>query len=312
MREKNDLIHLYGPVPSRRLGFSLGLDIIPFKTCSLDCIYCQLGRTTKKTVQRRHYFTPSVILHQIQKALDSGKKIDYITFSGSGEPTLNSIIGRLIKDIKKMTSIPVAVLTNSTLISRKNVRKELIDADLVVPSLDAAASEVFITINRPHPSLKLKEIIEGLISFRQESKGSLWLEIMLVKGINDSPRHIQKLIKAIYRMKPDKVQLNTVVRPPAEEFAQALSLKEMERIKKVLNSPCEIIADFRQKEQIPSSQNLEEAVFLMIQRRPVTIADISVTLGKHQNEVVKYTHFLSKKGKIKTVFHKGLTYYEPT
>jgi len=192
-QNKSPALHTYGPVPSRRLGFSLGIDIIPLKTCSLNCIYCQLGPTPKKTTHKKEYFSSSDILAQIRKKLSSGQRIDYITFSGSGEPTLNKALGKLIRDIKKTTSIPAAVLTNSTLLSLKSTREALMDADLVVPSLDAATQEIFVKVNRPHSSLKLEEIIEGLWKFRQEFKGSIWLEIMLVKGVNDSPSHIRKL-----------------------------------------------------------------------------------------------------------------------
>ena len=302
-------MHIYGPVPSRRLGFSLGIDIIPFKTCTLDCIYCQLGPTIQKTIRRREFFSPSEILSQINKKLSSGQKIDYITFSGSGEPTLNLILGQLIREIKKITSVPVAFLTNSTLLSRKNLRKVLIAADLVVPSLDAATQDIFHKINRPYKSLKIKEIINGLSQFRQEFKGSIWLEVMLAKGVNDSLPHIKKLKKAISKIKPDKIQLN---RPPAERFARPLNIKELKKIKNLLEKNCEIITEFDKKEQIPPSENLEDVILTMIQRRPVTLTDISTSLGKHKNEILKYLYFLLKEGKIRPVSHKGLKYYEPS
>jgi len=310
-QNKNSLVHIYGPVPSRRLGFSLGIDIIPFKTCSLDCIYCQLGPTAKKTVRRKECFPYKEILSQIKTKLSSEQRIDYITFSGSGEPTLNESIGKLISEIKKITSIPVAVLTNSTLLTRKSVRKALQAADVVAPSLDAVTQSVFIKINRPHPSLKIKEIIQGLKDFRQEFKGSIWLELMLVKGVNDSPSHLRKLKEVISRIKSDKVQLNTVVRPPAEKYARALNKKDLETIKNILGENCEIIAEFDKKEQSSSSENLGRAILAMIQRRPASLSDISISLGKHNSEIIKYLNPLLKEGKIKLVTHKGTKYYEP-
>jgi wyosine [tRNA(Phe)-imidazoG37] synthetase (radical SAM superfamily) len=309
--DKNQTTHIYGPVPSRRLGFSLGIDIIPFKTCSLNCIYCQLGPTTQKTIRRKEYFSSSEILSQIKKKISSGQRIDYITFSGSGEPTLNTALGKLIREIKKTTSIPVAVLTNGTLLSRKSVRNALMDADLIVPSLDAASLEIFVKVNRPHHSLKLKEIIEGLQKFRKEFKGSIWLEIMLVKGVNDSPSHIRKLKEAIAKIKPDKVQLNTVFRPPTERYARPLNLKDLEKIKKVFGKNCEIIVEFDREAQKSISENLEGAILSLIQRRPATLADISISLGKHKNEIIKYLNFLLEEGKIKSVIHKDLKYFEP-
>jgi len=303
-------MHVYGPVPSRRLGYSLGIDIIPFKACTFDCIYCQLGSTTQKTIKRKKYFSPKKILSAVKKKLDSGLRIDYITFSGSGEPSLNSDIGKLIREIKKITSIPVAVLTNSSLLSRESVRKDLLAADLVVPSLDAATQNTFAKTTRPHSSLRLEEIIEGLEKFRQEFKGSIWLEIMLVKGVNDSPPHLRRLKEATARIKPEKIHLNTVVRPPAEEFARPLSFKELEKIKKLFGKNAEIIAEFDKKAQKPSSEDLEKAIISMIQRRPVTLSDISTSLGVHKNEVMKYLNFLIKEGKIQSASHKGLKYYE--
>lgn len=311
-QDKSPAICIYGPVPSRRLGFSLGIDIIPSKTCSLDCIYCQLGPTTQKTVQRKEYVSWRKILSQIKSVLSSGQRIDYLTFSGSGEPTLNLALGKLIREIKKITSIPVAVLTNSSLLSQKSVRKALMDADLVVPSLDASNQEVFTKINRPHPSLKAEQILEGLKKFRQEFKGSIWLEVMLVKGINDSPSHINTLKEVIKEINPEKVQLNTVLRPPSEKFARPLSLKELEKIKDALGENCEIIAEFKKKKQIPRAENLEAAILSMIRRRPVTLSDISTSLGKNRSEITKHLNLLLQEGKIKLVIHRNLKYYEPT
>ncbi len=311
LKDKESPIYIYGPVPSRRLGFSLGIDILPFKTCTLDCIYCQLGPTPKKTVERKKYFATDSVLAQIERALSSGQRIDYITFSGSGEPTLNTDLGTLIREIKTITDIPVAVLTNSTLLTDEEVRKELSAADLVVPSLDAATQDVFIEVNRPHASLKMEDIIAGLKKFRKEFKGQIWLEIMLVAGINDSPEHIKKLKAAVREIEPDRIQLNTVIRPPAEARAKALSIEELEKIQKNLGKKCTIIADFHRLDQFPQQKNLEEKILSMIHRRPVTLSDISASLGKHRDEVLKYLNILSRKNRIRSVIHKEKTYYEP-
>lgn len=307
-------LHVYGPVPSRRLGFSLGIDILPYKTCTLDCIYCQLGPSPRKTVRRRAYLSPKDIIRQIKKAVKSNVPIDYITFSGSGEPTLNTILGGLIKDIKKFTPIPVAVLTNATLLTRREVRAALQAADLVVPSLDAVAQSVFEKLNRPHPSLKVEAIIEGLKTFKQAFTGLLWLEVMLVKGINDSPAHIQKLKKVVAEIKPDKVQLNTVFRPPAEDYAQPLNQSELEKIKTALDSPhieIDIIAEFTKKTSQAIQANLEAGILSLVKRRPVTLEDMVSVLGKHRDELNKYLDSLLRQGKIKAVRHKNRRYYEP-
>jgi wyosine [tRNA(Phe)-imidazoG37] synthetase (radical SAM superfamily) len=240
----------------------------------------------------------------------SGQRIDYITFSGSGEPTLNVFIGKLIREIKKNTSIPVAVITNSTLLSHKSIRNALSDADLVVPSLDAATQEIFERMNRPHASLKNRQVIEGLKNFRQEFSGKIWLEILLVKGVNDSPGHLKKLKKAISEINPDKIQLNTVVRPPAEKSAIPLSLLELEKIRKFFGNKAEVVAEFDKNQHRPISHDLKNAILAMVTRRPVTLTDMSKSLGKHKNELIKYSHILLKEGKIRLVIHKGKKFYE--
>lgn len=303
-------MHIYGPVPSRRLGYSLGVDILPFKTCSLDCIYCQLGTTKYKIVRRKKFFVCKTILDQIKEVIDSGQHIDYITFSGSGEPTLNTAIGNLIRKIKKSTPIPVAVLTNGTLLFRKSVRDALSLADLVVPSLDAVTQKIFDRINRPHPSLKIEKIIDGLMKFRQKFNGKIWLEILLVKGVNDSPVHIQKLKKVIAEINPDRIHLNTVVRPPADKSACPLSPQELERIRSIFGKKAEVVAEFKKTRHMPGFHDIKEAILSMVARRPVTLSDMSKSLGKHKNELIKYCDFLLKEGKIKLIIHEGKKFYE--
>ncbi|MCP2598129.1 radical SAM protein [Candidatus Aminicenantes bacterium AC-335-L06] len=302
--------YIYGPVPSRRLGFSLGVDLVPFKTCSYDCIYCQLGKTTNKTLERKEYFPEREILVQLKKAISLHQKIDYITFSGSGEPTLNSKIGSLIRKIKKITKIPVAVLTNGSLFYQKELRKELLLADLVIPSLDAVTPEIFRKVNRPHSLIKVEEIIEGIKKFRKEFKGLIWLEIMLAKGFNDGKEHLDKIVSIVQEIKPDKIHLNTVVRPPTEKFALPLFSEELSEIKKLFGKNCEIIAEFKPREQKTYSEDLKTAILSIIKRRPVSLLDLSISLGKNQSEILKYLDFLVQNGKIKVVHYHGIKYYE--
>jgi wyosine [tRNA(Phe)-imidazoG37] synthetase (radical SAM superfamily) len=304
--------HLYGPVPSRRLGYSLGVDLLPFKTCSLNCIYCQLGRTKKTTIRRRQFFSEKQILEEIRDFLKTGTRVDFITFSGSGEPTLNKSIGRLIRKIKKMTGIQVAVLTNSTLLSRPEVRKELAAADVVVPSLDAATEKVFKKINRPHPSLQAKKIIEGLVKFRQQYRGQIWLEILLVRGVNDSPNHLKKLREAVEKIKPDKIHLNTVVRPPAEKATQALSPEELNRIKEFFGEKAEVVASFRKKEQEKTPKDISQAILSIVRRRPVSLEDLEHSLGLTREELSLDIQRLQEQKKIKMVRHLDRDYFEPS
>lgn len=303
--------HLYGPVPSRRLGYSLGVDLLPFKTCTLNCIYCQLGPTRKKTIRRSSFFSEKQILEEIREFLKTGGKVDFITFSGSGEPTLNKSIGRLIRKIKKMTSLPVAVLTNSTLLTRPEVRKDLLAADVVVPSLDGVTQKVFEKVNRPHPSLKAEKITEGLIKFRQQFKGQIWLEVMLVKGVNDSIAHLKKLKQVIEKIHPDKTHLNTVVRPPAEKSAQPLSLDELNKIKEFLGEKTEVVASFRKKEQEKAPQEIAQAILAIVHRRPVTLEDLENSLGLTREELSLTLQHLLDSHQVKQIKHAGRLYFEP-
>ena len=302
--------HVYGPVPSRRLGLSLGVDILPHKTCSFDCIYCQLGRSDRKSGRRGRYFSAPEILGQVREAVDKNPRIDHITFSGSGEPTLNIRIGKLIREIKKMTAIPVVVLTNSSLLSCPAVRRALGAADVVIPSLDAATAPSFRRINRPLPSIKVEDILTGLELFRRGFPGQIWLEIMLVKGINDSPDNIKALKKAIARIRPDRIQLNTVVRPPAEKWARPLSSAELKRIAKELGDRAEAVAHFRRR---PSSsgvaRDLETAILAMAGRRPMTLDDISSSLGRKRDEIRPHLETLLRRRRIRRQRHKGAVYY---
>jgi wyosine [tRNA(Phe)-imidazoG37] synthetase (radical SAM superfamily) len=302
---------VYGPVPSRRLGYSLGVDILPYKTCTLDCVYCQLGSAGRTVGRRRAYFSVPAVLAQVREALASGRRIDVITFSGSGEPTLNKNLGALIRGIKKMTRVPVAVLTNGTLLSRKDVRRDLRAADLVIPSLDAASEPLFRAVNRPHPSLRAARVVRGLAEFRKEFQGPIWLEVMMVKGVNDGPAAIRDLKKAIGLVRPDRVQLNTVVRPPAEASARPLTLRELGRIRKALGGRAEIVAAFARKRQARKPGSLENAIAAMVRRRPVTAEDLAASLGRHRDEVLKAAGHLLESGEIKPVRHGRKIFYEP-
>jgi len=302
---------VYGPIPSRRLGFSLGVDILPYKTCSLDCIYCQLGPTRRTAIRRRAFFSAREVVADVRRALASGGKVDVISFSGSGEPTLNRNLGGIIRSLKKITRVPIAVLTNGTLLTRKDVRRDLAAADIVVPSLDAVPGAVFEAVNRPHASLRAGRIVQALALFRKEFKGQIWLEVMLVKGTNDSPAHIRALKAAIDRITPDKVQLNTVVRPPAEKSARPLTARELERIRRALGDRAEVVAAFAGRPRTPAAGDLKGAIASVLRRRPVTAQDISASLGCPLEEVAAALRSLVKEGTIKSVRHGRNTYYEP-
>ena len=291
---------------------SLGVDIVPFKTCTFDCVYCQLGATTSKSVQRRSYVPKEEVLDELREVLDGGSsRADFVTFSGSGEPTLNSEIGQMIGQIKTFTSVPVAVLTNSSLLYRDDVRKDLSGADLVVPSLDAVTYDTFAEVNRPHESLTIELIIGGLLKFAQKFEGRIWLEIMLVKGVNDSPEELKKMAELARGLKVDRIHLNTVARPPTEQFALAINAEEMRHILNMFDSRAEVIVDFdKLAAHEARSEDMESAVVLLLKRRPCTVDDISNSLNLHRHEVIKYVNHLMRGGSVKRVKHGGKWYYK--
>ena len=237
--------YIYGPVQSRRLGLSLGISLTPYKICSFNCVYCQQGKTTQTTLERKEYIPLQEILNELNAwclyHAQETEKLNYLTFSGSGEPTLNLKIGQLICEIKKITPAPIAVITNASLLRDPSVRQALKDANLIVPSLDAVTAPVFEKIDRPHPGIKIEEIIDGLIALRKEFTGKVWLEVMLVKGINDDLRQIKKLKEVLERIKPDKIQLNSPVRTTAEPNIFPVDKKKLEKIKAILGEKCEIV-----------------------------------------------------------------------
>jgi wyosine [tRNA(Phe)-imidazoG37] synthetase (radical SAM superfamily) len=303
--------YIFGPVPSRRLGRSLGVDLVPYKTCTFDCIYCDLGRTTFKTTSRRSYVSIDEVQRELDLTLSSlEKKPDYITLSGSGEPTLNQNMGEIIRSIKDLSSIPLAVLTNGSLLSIEEVRKDLVEADVVLPSLDAINDVTFQCVNRPHPSLKIEEIISGLIQFRKQHRGQIWLEVVFCRGINDDEEEVERLKGVIERIQPDRVQLNTPVRPPAEEFAYPLTTTQLEEIRKTLGDKAEIISEFATPlgEEFNSVKDTE--ILNLIKRRPCTTEDISRALGLRIDEVVKHLDHLTKTGATRYRTYEHRCYFE--
>ncbi len=290
--------HLFGPVPSRRLGVSLGIDMVPYKTCSLNCVYCECGATTALTLKRDEYTPTDEIIAELDDYLKSGPPLDYITFSGSGEPTLHNGIGRIIGFLKgRHPRYKVAVLTNGTLLHDRKLREELMSADLAMPSLDAVSEEVFRKVNRPHEGIPLDCMIEGLIAFREEFGGALWLEIFIVSGLNDSESELQMMKKALGRIKPDRVQINTLDRPGAESWVMPAGKGELESISSFLNG--EVIASFRSRKKVRSfSRDMETHIVSTLKRRPCTARDLSAVLGLHLNEVNKYLQLLLESGKI--------------
>jgi len=296
--------YLFGPVPSRRLGISLGIDLVPMKTCTLNCIYCECGRTTDFTLDRKEYVPLDAVKAEYLHYLAHHPKPDYVTFSGSGEPTLNRRIGGIIRFIQsRKPMVPVAVLTNGTLFSDRQIRSELKEASVVIPSLDAATGRVFRRINRPHPQLNVNTIIDGLIRFRKEYSGQLWLEVFILPGLNDSVAELGAIKQAIEKIAPDRVQLNTLDRPGTVNDIRAAEKAELERVLDLWNlKNAAIIAYARERKQLASyREDAEAAILETIARRPCTLEDLTRIVGLHANEVNKYLDVMEADKKIEVV-----------
>lgn len=308
--------YLYGPVPSRRLGISLGVDMVPHKVCSLNCIYCECGRTTNLTLERQEYHKIDAILDEIEDYLSKQEPPDFLTLSGAGEPTLNAGIGRLIREIKaRYSEIKVAVLTNSTLLTLPEVRKELLAADVVLPSLDGVLSKEFLKVDRPHPSIDLEALVQGIKDFIREFKTSadkeVWLEIFFAEGINTSSEHSKKLREVLADLKPDKIQLNTLDRPGTEDWVKPVSQEFLQKVKEELNLPgVEIIHRYQNRKEIQQYRELTERTILKaLELRPLTREDLMSSLGIHPNELDPYLEVLEKEKRIHTVIQNRGVFY---
>ena len=293
--------YLFGPVPSRRLGMSLGVDLVYHKVCSLNCVYCECGKTTDLTLERKEYVPFDKVKLELSNYLNKNPHPNYITFSGSGEPTLNSRIGDVINFIKQdFPNLQICLLTNGTLFYRKDVRLEIRKADLVIPSLDAATNTIYRKINRPNSSLKLWKLIYGLAKFKQEYLGNYWLEIFIVPGINDSVVEVENIKRAVELIKPDRVQINSLDRPGAVSTITTASDQDLNRILDILQlENTEIIkSGFKRKENQTYRKDIENTIVELISRRPCTVEDLQNILGFSRPKIKKYLELLESKNRI--------------
>ena len=302
--------HVFGPVPSRRLGRSLGVDLVPFKTCTYDCIYCQLGATTCKTLERREWVPLDDVLEDVKNALNT--RPDIITLSGSGEPTLHSRLGDLIGGIKRLTDVPVGVLTNGSLLSVPEVRAGLMEADLVVPSLDAGDERLFRRVNRPHEDIVFGQMVDGLVAFREEYRGGYWLEVLLLGGLTAVPAQVGRIAEIARRINPDCVHLNTATRPPADASAVPVPRADLEQLAAAFGGRATLIADHLDMAPQGDFAARRDDVLNLLRRRPCTVGDMAGSLGLHRNEVVKYVEELVGEGLLKALTSRGRVYYGAT
>ncbi|MCQ8893473.1 MAG: radical SAM protein [Methanolinea sp.] len=305
-------VHIFGPVASRRLGRSLGVDLVPHKVCSFDCVYCEVGRTTQKTTSRQEFFPPEEVEDELFTFLSSRPDLDFITFSGSGEPTLSLSIGRVIRFIKgTFPGYRVAVLTNGSLLGDSDVQEALHPADVVLPTLSTVDEEVFQKIHRPAIGISVRGIIEGLCRFRETYQGEIWLEVFLVPGINTGDDDLRALKQEIGRIRPDRVQLNTLDRPGPEPWVRAAGTDELQRAARILGiKEEEAFPPIRYGETHGSPhEDARSLVVEAIRRRPATLEDLVAQTGLHRQEVIKLLRVLSSDPHLKTSREERGTFY---
>jgi wyosine [tRNA(Phe)-imidazoG37] synthetase (radical SAM superfamily) len=300
--------YVFGPVPSRRLGLSLGVDLIPAKTCTFDCLYCEVGRTTSKTIEPGPFVPLREVVDEIEKKLMKSEA-DTVTLAGSGEPTLYSRIHEVIDGIKDVTETKVALLTNGSLFWKEEIRKRVLKADIILPTLSSVFENTFRVIHRPHPGLDVTTVIDGLERLRLDYKGLLFLEIVLLAGINDTEKELEGLKTAINRIDPEKIQLNTVVRPPADKRAISLDRKRLEDIKVFLGERAEIIAGVPVAAKKGKAETLIRDLLDMLKRRPLRSVDIANAMGLSPHDVEDLVKGLLIKGYISRQAHSGEIYY---
>ncbi len=300
--------HVYGPVPSRRLGRSLGVSPIPSKTCNYSCVYCQLGRTDQMLNERRDFYSPDEILDEIMEAVKEKKEeIDYITFVGEGEPTLYKSLGYLIEETKRKTSIPVAVITNGSLLSRNDVRDDLENVDVLLPSLDASEEETFLKINRPHRGIKFEEMLNGLIEFSRKRKGQLWAEVMLVKGVNDSEKELSGISKILRKVKVDRVYVNVPIRPPAEKWVEVPSDEALVRAHEILGSY--VVNEYEMGDfQVGSGDPYEEIIHIC-ERHPMRSDQIENLSKRFSIPFEEMLSQLERDPRVKEIEYRGKKFF---
>jgi wyosine [tRNA(Phe)-imidazoG37] synthetase (radical SAM superfamily) len=302
--------YTYGPVPSRRLGRSLGVDIVPMKTCSLNCVYCQLRPTERTTRERAEYAPVDEVVEEVCRVLADGCAPDYVTLGGSGEPTLHAAFGRVAEGVRACTETPIALITNGTMFHLPEVRAQCGAIDLVLPSLDAGDEETYRLMNRPDPELSLAMLVDGLAALREEFEGEIWLEVFLVEGVNTADDQLRAMRRCIERVRPDRVQLNTAVRPAAEAYVQPAPPHVMEHAREVLGPQAEIIAGGPLPEPGEGARARQEEVLQMLRRRPCTAEDVAEGLGVHVHEAIKHINKLLAEHRIRLRQRLYQTYYE--
>ncbi len=291
-------MYAYGPVPSRRLGKSIGVSPIPAKTCSYSCVYCQLGRTNHLQVKRESFFPKEDIFADIQKTVKNSN-VDYITFVGDGEPTLCKDLGWLIDKCKKNFDIPIAVITNGSLLFKAEVQKDLQNADVVMPTIDAGTEEIFRKINRSHQNISYEKMIKGIIDFRKEFTGEIWAEVMLVKEVNDSEKSLKDIKIQLNKINPDRIYITTPVRPPAEKWAIPPKPEKILQAQTILNNTFNIVDRENGDFGVSNFTSASEALYEISSRHPL-----------REDQAIEIEKKFSQQGTLEKMLNSGeLTKY---
>jgi wyosine [tRNA(Phe)-imidazoG37] synthetase (radical SAM superfamily) len=304
--------HVYGPVPSRRLGRSLGIDPVPLKTCNFSCIYCQLGRTRPLVRRRKAFFGVSAILAEVATMLErlGTDSINWITFVGSGETTLNSRLGSLIRFVKSISNLPVAVITNGSLLYRSTVRKELMAADAVLPTLDAGSETLYSRIHRPHPDFPFDQHVQGLMDFRQQYTGSLWVEVMLLAGVNDAADAVEDIANILERVAPDEIHISTPTRPPTEPWVEIPSPDDLRRAASILGDVATVLDPVNVDVDARVDGTLLEAVLNVVSRHPLQEVEVVRALSRWAPErTLETLATLADSGKIRIIERYGKRFW---
>ncbi len=304
--------YIFGPVPTRRLGQSLGIDPVPLKTCNWNCVYCQLGRSIPMVNERKDFFPADEILAEVKNALLSHQpgEIDWVTFVGSGETTLHASLGWLIQEVKKLTRLPVAVITNGSLLSNRELRQELLAADAVLPTLDAGTPELYQRINRPYPGLSFESFLDGLIAFSEEYQGNLWVEVMLVKDLNDTEDQLSKTASALQRIKPDEIHIMQPTRPPVETWVKPPSDDGLRRALDILGDTARVIHPASGSYDLGEEKSIVDAVVGIVTRHPMREEELVETLKNlTTGDVTETLSTLAESDKLQVVERNGIRYW---
>jgi len=307
--------YLFGPVPSRRFGLSLGVDLMPHKTCTLDCIFCEAGLTTHRTLVRKEYVPTEAVLKELAAWFALDLKADFITVTGSGEPTLHTRFGDVLSAIRACGRVRSVLLTNSTLLYLPEVRSAAALAEVVKVSFSSWDQASFEALTRPHADLSFECLVDGLRTFRQDFPGELWMEVFIVPGLNALPNQIEAIAALARTIRPDRVQLNTAVRPTAQQNVPPLSESELRSLSGYFTPAAEVIARFvpgdvpMRGARSGSRHTDKTAVLAMLQRRPCTAGDVAHAFALSQEETAIMVRELVEEHAVRKEVRNGETYY---